>query len=610
MGVRKAVRPATCHSGVIGPAIEPFLTASAHQCQRARLTTHQANGNGLPMAMGKAGIPHLGVSRPPDRHRPFGQPSISKSRLPSTGHSSDALAPVTVPDLVAMAAAHYPDRVLFKGPGPGALTYREVADVARRMQSALAASGVGEADRVALLLGQGPEAFALFYAIAATGAIAVPIDLDTGHQSLGYILGHCEPTLLFCDDAGLARVRRHGWPPAKTVVCQDQSCQDAVDLKSWLDKCPERSWPGGPGAEGPAALLYTSGSTGHPQGVLLSHRGLCGSASAFARYFAWRPDDVFFNLARSHTMSGLRNSAITPLYAGSGICWGPAGGDDSFFDTITHIEEQGCSLLGCGPVFLRLLQRFHSRIAPRRLASLRAILCTGAALDPELTRWIYRHYGLMVLNYYGLTETSGFCTGHSPASFLDPGGGIGFPVGARIDIIGENGMILPEGEIGELRVSSPNLMIGYFRDPQATAAVMRNGYLFTGDLALRTPAGTIQLKGRKRHFIKTARTELVCFEEVELTLERHPLVREAAVCGFASGLGDEKLAAFIVPSTPAIDVAALWQQLQDHIGDTLGRSKAPGLFIVQDSLPRNSAGKLLRSELERKLGEWVPTRAS
>jgi long-chain acyl-CoA synthetase/feruloyl-CoA synthase len=146
-------------------------------------------------------------------------------------------------------------------------------------------------------------------------------------------------------------------------------------------------------------------------------------------------------------------------------------------------------------------------------------------------------------------------------------------------------------------------MSGYYRREDLTQEIIRDGWLYTGDLAMKRPDGHFMLAGRKRNIIKNAHTELVHIEEVELCLERHLQIVEAAVCGYTSAFGDERMAAFVVPSIPPDNPTVLFRNLRKYLAAELGRHKVPAVFFVRRQLPRSSAGKLLREQLKKEISE-------
>ncbi|HHD63995.1 MAG TPA: long-chain fatty acid--CoA ligase [Desulfobulbaceae bacterium] len=522
------------------------------------------------------------------------------SRQPQTDKLDLNASTCTIPGLLKAAAKCRPSAVFFTRSNDDVdhFSFEEIVYLTARTANALLASGVQRGDRVALLLPTCLEAVVLFYATATVGAVTVPMDYGMGSDTKAYILQHAAPCLVFCGVGSEVGLMKCGWPARQIVTIGASGSSMANEFEHWLEQAIPSFFTGSVDSIDPAVLLYTSGSTGCPKGVLLSHGALCRSGFQFARHYGWHKQDLFFNLAELHTMSGLRNTCITPLWTNSGVHLCPPEERRSVFEIIEQINRFGCSLLGGAPIFVRQLRLFYGRFNRVNLERLRVIFCTGALLDADLVHWIYDNYNIPVLNYYGLTETCGFCAGHSMSTFLEHVDGIGFPVDATLSIVDASDNYLPSQRAGELCVSSPNLMLGYYKQPEMTDNVLKNGCFHTGDQAWQTKDGNIVLIGRKKNFIKTALTELVYFEEVELALERHPQVREAGVCGFISGLGDERLAAFVATGSTVESEEVFFSKLQRYISQHLGTHKSPSVFYLLDRLPRTSSGKLLRKELE------------
>ena len=484
-------------------------------------------------------------------------------------------------------------------------SYRRFAQSVDRILPCLCGKGLKPGDRIALCTETRIEALWIFWSAVRLGLVVVPIDAKLGNDSMGDILMHCDPRMLFVDQTIYSALGREMTRGCQVVIFGDahHGAKGAVPWAEWLKAAPSTAIPRQEAVQpqDDAVILYTSGSTGTPKGVVLSHGSLGHSAALMARTYRWSHVDLFFNLGELHTMSGLRNTCLTPLCSGSAIFLCAAEARTSIFEITGLIAEWGCTLLGCGPFLLRQLQLFEDRISWSELGTLRAILCTGSALDQKLAAWILSRSGIPVFDYYGLTETAGLCAGHLPDKPSETMQGIGRALGARLEIVDDAGRVLPTGAVGELTVSSPGLMSGYYKQPEMTRRVLRGDKFHTGDLARCHEDGNIVLVGRKTNFIKNAHTEIVYFEEVERALERHPMVAEAGVCGYSSALGDERLAAFVVLVETAPDTESALKVLKKYLARALGVRKAPAVIQTLAKLPRNSAGKLLRKELERRI---------
>ncbi|MCF6290638.1 MAG: acyl--CoA ligase [Desulfobacterales bacterium] len=494
------------------------------------------------------------------------------------------------------------------------ITYGEADTVTDRIAARLRAAGVRPGDRICSWASLNLESILLAWACFSYGAVFVPLDHSLPPAPVLDTCRELTPRLFFMDH-DRRKIMAAARPAGDTEIVIYDEPAGAADFplfSFWLEEAgtfPPAYSPRVVSDEQTAVILYTSGSTGVAKGVMLSHGALYRSGALVVDLFKWQPDDVFMNLGDLHAMSGLRNTCIAILLAG---CTAVIAGE-AVRGTVLLLPEvirrHRCTFIGIAPIVIRQLNMMADHFSPSLFSSLRAVLCTGGFLDPRQTIKFYDHTGRPVLNYYGLTETSGLCAGHGLDSFLPDDPGIGPAVGARLEIVDEHDQPLPAGRPGQLRVRSLNLMQGYYGRPDLTETVLRDGWFYTGDIAEQRPDGHFILRGRCRNIIKNAHTDLIHLEEVELALEQHHQVMEAAVHPYRSEFGDERMAAYIVPRqrTAVESSAAIISELQQFLLHKLGRRRLPHCFVTIDRLPRSGSGKLLRNNLNHMyLNEPVP----
>jgi len=480
------------------------------------------------------------------------------------------------------------------------LSYADAEDLVCAIEKRLFQDGAAAGDRICSIAPLNLEAILLAWACFRLGMVFVPLDHTWPEDMLNFVIDETEPRIVFVLSSVSVR-------SGVTVVVYDETSAQSQRLTfaEWLHNgypfvCPSADELNESDA---AVILYTSGSTGRPKGVVLSQGSLIRSGLLVVELFEWSSKDVFLNLGDLHSMSGLRNTCIAPLIAGCRAVIASEKCRSEILLLPETIKRNGCTFVGVSPVVIRQLNMSASRFSLDSFASLRAMLCTGGFLAPEQVRLFFNNFGRPVLNYYGLTETTGLCAGHSFATFDPDEISIGKEAGAIMQIVDHNDSQLPDNEVGHLRIKGPNLMLGYFKQLPLQDEVLKNGWYYTGDLAQRRPDGHFILRGRTRNIIKNIYTDLICLEEVELALESHPTVLEVGIHTYQSEFDDERMAALIVLKESARQRPSkiLAEELRQFLHKAIGKRRVPHRFYFIDKLVRNSQGKLLRD----KLGELI-----
>lgn len=478
--------------------------------------------------------------------------------------------------------------------------WSEVELLVPALQRGLHAMGIKPGDRIVMLCAQHPEAVLLSWASWRIGAVVVPLrkELADAPALLASLLERISPTLLLLDRPRLGAAALATCP----VVLLDELREDALALpqdcalpelsallEAWLDLPDSHSTPARAVApDDPAVILFTSGSTGTPKGVVHSQRSLLQSGQLAATEFAWHDQDILLSLGDCHTMSGLRNPMVAALFAGATVYLADDSERQNVGKTLQAVQRHGVTVLSTGPAWLSMLHLLpaHLTLHP---ASLRQILSTGAPLQSPLHASLVQRMELDIVDYYGLTETGGLCMvfGHAPGAAQASGR----PVGSVIQICDSAGLPLGPGQPGELRVHSNQLMTAYWADPQQTAAIARNGWLYTGDIASHDGLGNITLLGRHDDRLKNEYGDVVHPAPLERAVCALPHVREAAITSGPQGL----LGLLVVDA--GFDMAAFIEACRHQAtADVLPRQ-----WHVQDALPYTAAGKLDRKSLAHSL---------
>jgi acyl-CoA synthetase (AMP-forming)/AMP-acid ligase II len=356
------------------------------------------------------------------------------------------------------------------------------------------------------------------------------------------------------------------------------------------------------GEDALAAIIYTSGTTGRPKGVMLAHRNLVANVRSIVAYLELGPRDVVGMVLPFYYVYG--NSVLhTHLAAGGTI----AHAGSMVFPTavLKEMARRGCTgFSGVPATFARLLSL--SSFDGHDLSALRYVTQAGAAMTPQLvTRLRERLPSVRIFVMYGQTEASARLSYLPPERLDDKLGSAGVAIpGVTLKICDAAGRELPRGELGEVVAQGDNLMLGYYRDPEATERTLRPEGLRTGDIGRMDEEGFIFLEGRESELIKSGGHRISPYE-IEDALMRTPGVREAAVCGVPDELLGEAIYAFLIPN----DAAEVTKKaVLDACYTALPKFKMPAQVYLVDELPRGPTGKLQRMRLREWLDDLAKVR--
>lgn len=501
--------------------------------------------------------------------------------------------PVRISDVVKPWAELSPDHPALVE-ASGAWTYRQLTCAISESQAWLRKSGVRPGDRVMIVGENCREFVTLLLASASLDAWPVLVNARLSASEIDQIRDHCGArrllyTISVSSHAG-DHAKRHG---AKLEDVDGLGSIGVGPLNERVE--PEPINKSANIADRVAALIYTSGTTGLPKGVMLSHRNLLFLAAGSAKIRTLTADDRLYGLLPMSHAVGLSVVLLGSLLSGATLYLSPRF--DPMTARVTLEKEQLTVMLGAPATFTQFLQYAKLRgVESLRFPALRIISSSGAPLHPSTKSAIESLFGLPLHNGYGVTECSPTIAQtrvESPRS--DTSIGPPFP-GVQIKLVGPDHKPVANGEAGELWVRGPNVMKGYYRNPEATAAAVDSeGWFNTRDLA-RLEDGNLFIVGRTKDLI-VHRGFNVYPAEVEVVLNAHPAVVQSAVIG-KTVEGDEEVIAFVQPLQDSPVTAA---DLAEYAAQQLAPYKRPSQILLVPTMPVTPTGKVVKAGLAKIL---------
>jgi acetyl-CoA synthetase len=478
-----------------------------------------------------------------------------------------------------------------------------VARQSNRLANAMAASGVGRGDRVAVLLGQAPETALAHVAAFKLGAISVPLFVLFGEEALEYRLRDSGARLLVTDMANWPKVAalRERLPGLRAaIVAGGRGVDGTLDLDDACARASDALVPVDTAADDPAIIIYTSGTTGPPKGALHAHRVLLGHLPGVEmpqRMFP-RPGDLFWTPADWAWIGGLFDVLLPAWHHGVPVVARRAGRFDPE-EAYALMARHGVRNAFLPPTALKMLRQAGGGARPG--VALRSIGSGGETLGAELLDWGRATFGLTINEFYGQTECNLVVANDADIMEVRPGSmGRAVP-GHRVGIVDAEGNELPDGEAGEIAVLRPDpvMFLGYWNNEAATRAKFAGDWLLTGDVGRRDPDGYLWYQGRGDDVITSAGYRIGP-AEIEDCLLRHPAVAMAAAIGVPDMLRTEVVKACIVLKPGVTPGDGLAREIQDHVRRRLAAHEYPRLVEFLDALPLTATGKVMRRVLRER----------
>jgi fatty-acyl-CoA synthase len=494
-------------------------------------------------------------------------------------------------------------------------TCGQIESQAEALAAALHGLGIESGDRVALLLPAWPEFVVSMFAAAKLGAVIVPLNPRLTTPELHYMLRHSE---------AVAAITVESYHGVDFLQLFEDLLVQLPDLQYLVTVGKEDLWyddrifqfedllSAGSGRDFPPnevdaerdlfAILYTSGTTGKPKGVGLTHRSVLHATAGTIDAIELHPEDRVIGVTALFHVFGMGPGILGTLLSGSSLVL-----QDEFdaAGTLDLVQRHRVTVqYGIPTLFVTELH--EQRKAPRDLSTLRLGVAAGAPMAEDLMKEVQKHLCPTLLVAYSLTETSStVCITRPQDSSEKRRFTVGLPLaGTEIRVLERDGTELPVESVGEIAIRGPGVMRGYYRQPIETrGAFNEEGYFLSGDLGIIDEDGYVHLVGRRKEVIIRSGFN-VYPREVEDRLQAHPAVREAAVVGVPDEVLGEAICACVVPIEGAIVTG---QEIKDWCRTTLADYKIPDLVRFLDEFPLTATGKVRRVELSRMIQTERPS---
>lgn len=485
-------------------------------------------------------------------------------------------------------------------------TFAELNQRCNRLANTLLAQGVKPGDRVATLLKNGIEFIESYYAIAKIGAVMVPGNWRLVPAELAYILGDSgAQTLIYDADFDTQVAQLAALPELEltrylrvNAIDAEPAGEFAQDYDATTAQASDEEPAAGAADDDLLFIMYTSGTTGHPKGAMHSHNNMLWAQLTSMTTSDMRGDDRFllpmpmFHVGCLVPVSQLVHRGAT----------GVVMRDIDMSAMFRAIERERVTTTMSVPALLQFMLMAPERES-HNISSIRWI-ATGASPVPVSLLEAYQQIGIELHQAYGLTESCGPGTLLLPGDAMRKAGSCGKPqMHTEARVVREDGSdISPGGEVGELILAGPHMMLGYWNKPEATADTLKDGWLYTGDLCTVDEEGFITICDRKKDMIISG-GENIYPAELENVLAGCPEVQEAAVIGIPSAKWGETPLAIVV-AAPGCEPSA--DSLRAYCRENLAAYKVPQCYEIVAALPRNASGKLLKPQLREQFPGPAP----
>jgi long-chain acyl-CoA synthetase len=505
---------------------------------------------------------------------------------------------MTIGNLIETQAKKYPEKVFLYWEDME-VTFAELNKITNKVANMLYDLGVRKGDKVSVLLPNMPEFVYFYLGIPKIGAVCGPVNALFKEREVQFVVNHSEAKILVTlpNYMEIVNAIRDQLPHLQQVIVIGEPVEGTLNYQELMDNAAESAPPKVPinEKEDPAAILYTSGTTGFPKGVLQTHFNIKRNAEMLVEAVKPTPEFRFMLILPLFHVNAQIVTLMTPLTIGASCILTPGFSATKHWEIVASYRASTFS--GVPTVLSILLRTPHENLD---LSSLKFVICGAAPLPVEVMREFEDTFNCKVVEGYGLTEgTCASSVNPLPTETEDRRkiGSIGVPLpGTEMKIVDDNGIEVPLGVRGEIICKGDNVMKGYFKNPEANKQDLKNGWLYTGDIGYMDEDGFFYIVDRKKDMIIRG-GENIYPREIEEVLYAYPGVSMAAVIGVYDEIYGEVPKAFIVMKE---DTTATAEEVIAHCKQNLANYKVPKYIEFRDDLPKNPTGKIMKVPLREE----------
>lgn len=488
-----------------------------------------------------------------------------------------------IQNLLLTQMKYYDDRILFTNIQEN-FTYSEIFNNTLKLAHYFHSMKLARGDYLALYLPTSIESIAIFYATQLLGITFVPLNINWSPKVIQKIISKLTSVALIGDiqvDGSINTISTHKIHDVINNTQQEK-----------LREFPKIT------SQDISTILFSSGTTGEPKGIMLSHESLYRKAKLFVKSYIWQENDIVLILGDIHSIDRLRNGCIAPLFVGNSIIVDTK--KRKFFSDIADIiEENACTITNMTPTLIKQFNLHHEEIQREKLNSLRMITSAGNILSNEDRRTFEKLFHQQIFTYYGLTEAAGFCAGILPTDIRSNNHFTGKAIECEMKIINEEGHSVASGTKGELLIKSDiPFMSGYYDNLELTEQTIQDGWLHTGDFASLSEEGELNVLGRMKDVFKNIYEELIYPTEIEMVIAKHKEVLECCVFDYQARFAMTRIAVVISTHKPIENKQRLFRELKTLVASELGSHKTPSFYEIVEKFPKTNHAKIKRHALK------------